>query len=70
MHDDQLSETITRPNNRMSENSEAVSERVNWRNAHRDIEETDISIQVGILVVGAKIAAKLIKFEYYKTLVK
>lgn len=45
MHDDQLSETITRPNNRMSENSEAVSERVNWRNAHRDIEETDISIQ-------------------------
>ncbi|KAM0728045.1 Protein eiger [Formica fusca] len=53
MHDDQLSETITRPDNHMSENSEAVSGRVNWRNAHRDIEETDVSIQVYAIHYGA-----------------
>lgn len=74
MHDDQLSEAIIQPNSRMSDNSETVSsdERVNWRNAHRDIEETEIhkSVQVSIQFVSDKAATKLIRFEYYKILVE
>lgn len=62
MHEGQLSEAITRPNNRMSESSETTSGdgRVNWRDAHRDIEETEIhkSVQVGNTVVGAEVAAR------------
>lgn len=72
MHDDQLSEAIIQPNSRMSDNSESVSGdgRVNWRN--RDIKETEIhkSVQVGILIIDVKVAAKLLRFEYYKILVE
>lgn len=73
MHDDQLSEAITRPNSRTSENPETISGngRVNWRNAHRNIEEAEIhkSVQVGINV-GAEVVAKLTRFEHYKALVE
>ncbi|CAL1678728.1 unnamed protein product [Lasius platythorax] len=57
VHEGQLSEAITRPNNRMSESSETTSGdgRVNWRDAHRDIEETEIhkSVQVYAIHYGA-----------------
>lgn len=56
VHDDQLNEAITRPNNRMSENSETVSGdgRVNRGNAHRDIEGTEIHKSVQNFKVAEK----------------
>ncbi|GAB1868408.1 TNF family profile domain-containing protein [Camponotus japonicus] len=56
-HDEQLSEAITRPNSRTSENPETTSGngRVNWRNAHRNIEEAEIhkSVQIYATHYGA-----------------
>lgn len=56
IHDDQLSEVITRPNSRTSENPETISGngRVNWRNAHRNIEEAEIHKSVQNFKVAKK----------------
>lgn len=67
MHDEQLSEAITRPNSRTNENPETISGdgKVNWQKAYRDIEETVIhKSQVGISVVDTEIVTKLTKFKY------